>query len=96
MVDENSPEVQAAYAKAQRLAVLTREWSEQCDILRANPTTTPEQLREFNKVGIGIIEQGLDIAIPFLYDEDFPQSVRTLVLGMMADIPLFRQVNSIK
>lgn len=96
MIDENSPEVQAAYAKARQSKQMVKEWSERFQAAKLDPATTHEELRELARMGVDLVDSGLEIAIPFMEDEEFPENVKEMVLKMMAQIPIFREVNSIK
>lgn len=95
MIDPNSPEVKTAEAKAQRNQQLIYEWRKRLDAAKVDPNTTNEELRELHKMGLDICSSGLDIAVPFLFDEEFPEETREQVLKMMADIPLLREINGI-
>ncbi len=81
--------------KVRRSMTLVKEWRDRFDAAKADPHTTPEELRELVKMGIDIIDSGLEIVIPFLDDEDLPESLRKIVLKLMADIPVFREINGI-
>ena len=87
--------MKALYLKAQQSAKMVREWADRHDAAMRDPHTTHEELRVLNKMGIDLIESGLELALPVMDDEDFPEHVRQQVLKMMADIPIFREVNSI-
>jgi hypothetical protein len=95
VINESDPKVKALYARALQSQKLVREWAERHDAAKADPSTTPEEMRELIKMGIDLGDSGLELALPFLDDEDFPDAVRQQVLKMMADIPIFREVNSI-
>jgi hypothetical protein len=95
MIDEDNPEVREQMKKALQLQQLTREWSDRYDAAVKDTNTTEEELRLLRKVGIDLVDCGLEIAVLFMDDEDFPINVREMVLKMMADIPIFRERNSI-
>lgn len=96
MIDANDPEVKTANQRARELLAMVKEWSVRRDEMLKDPNTTDEEHREWYKLGLDMVVNGLDIAIPFMNDEDFPADVRKTVEEMMAEIPIFREVNGIQ
>lgn len=82
--------------KATQLLFMVKDWSLRWDAAMKNPQTTEEEFKGLMEVAVQLMNDGLDLGIPHMDDKGFPEPTRELMLTMMANIPVFKEIHGIE
>lgn len=96
MIDETKPEVQDVKRKMTQLLKLVREWHDRMTAMQNTNHTTEEEYREMRRVAVEMMNAGIDLAVPYMDDEEFPAEARKWMDYIIDRIPTFKEENGIQ